>query len=699
MFPKKPASLLILTTLILFLMSSACSGEETVAVPASSGAAAAHIESLPGRPTPSPVPWTQVTYDPDHTDGGLFLHSGGDVDTVRVTVGSPPEYARRTGNGTALFSRDRNRVADSYMQFDVDDGFIYGGSPTSRVQIEIEYFDEGTDTFTVQYDAISGGPYGNGQFKSTNTVVKTDSGAFKTAVFSLCDAYFANRDNGADFRIDDRGDGAETIRRVIVTRSTLGPGPATIHVDSCGANPFDDQPDSDSIQACVDQACSGDTVLFTSGVNSPGYQGYVIDKTVYLARTSAKSDLTFSSTDPANHALLRASPDLLGFVVKLYARSSVGNPGDVDDVTVSHLDLDGNRAQRKCVGADGSENGIDDNCGSWLVGECIGPDDPWCSAGTLSMTGAMDWDTTTQDYALYPERWSTGLVVDDVHISQSECAATLDLSGADGIIRDTTIDTAGDHVHVAGCSHTDVTIRGIPDDAVSDWADGITLMGPGHLVTGNTIINASDVGIVHFGGVDTIISNNTIIATAGNYGMFAGILIGPSIHGDISGGQVVSNTVINQADETCGGIHAGIVIGPHMWRGGCEEEAVGGQIGTHVVTVTQCVDEPPQPFGARCTGGESCQVWAHVAVSSTFTLKDNYVAGAQVNYLVEGLDLVGTFVESNNRSGPPRMTDWESAKAGCPRDNGPPDTWGTLDRVAHHPTLPGWTDQRIHCER
>lgn len=25
--------------------------------------------------------------------------------------------------------------------------------------------------------------------------------------------------------------------------------------------------------------------------------------------------------------------------------------------------------------------------------------------------------------------------------------------------------------------------------------------------------------------------------------------------------------------------------------------------------------------------------------------------------------------------------------------------WGTIDRAAHHPALPGWTDQRIHCER
>jgi hypothetical protein len=26
------------------------------------------------------------------------------------------------------------------------------------------------------------------------------------------------------------------------------------------------------------------------------------------------------------------------------------------------------------------------------------------------------------------------------------------------------------------------------------------------------------------------------------------------------------------------------------------------------------------------------------------------------------------------------------------------DRWGAHHFVAHHPTLPGWTDKRIHCE-
>jgi hypothetical protein len=40
---------------------------------------------------------------------------------------------------------------------------------------------------------------------------------WKTAAFTLCDAYFANRDQEADLRLNDCSDGPETIQRVTVT--------------------------------------------------------------------------------------------------------------------------------------------------------------------------------------------------------------------------------------------------------------------------------------------------------------------------------------------------------------------------------------------------------------------------------------------------------------------------------------------------
>lgn len=632
----------------------------------------------------SPPTILSIVLGDENVEEGLYLDHGEDVDTEVVTVGSPPVEARRSGNGQVLPSPDGNQITDCYLQFRADDGAIFAGDPTTKVRVELTYFDQGTDGFNIQYDALAGQSHGDGRFKESLFTFKTDSGRFKTATYDLCDVYFANRDNGADFRIDDRGDGAETLARVRVT--LLPSGPRTINVDTCGADPWDADPDSDAIQTCVDRACDGDTIAFTSGVDSPGYQGYAIDKTVYLVATVAKKGLTFTSTDPTNHALLWATSDLKGFIMQLRARSRVANGGEIDDITVSHLDLDGGRDRRVCVGPDGVPNGLDDNWGSWLP-ECSEIGDSWCSPGGLDMPGFMIWRDAAQDYVGSPAWWSTGLLVDDLVISNTECGTALHMDGADSIIRDSVIHTAGDHVHVPGCIPTE------SDDGLGDWGDGITVAGPGHLITGNTIINPSDVGIVFFGGKDTKIVNNTIQATDGNHGMFAGIAVHPWIFGDVSGGQIVGNVVTSTADTSCGGIHAGINIGTHMWGGACSRHALPSAVGNPNL----CLAEPPQPQGTLCTRGELCQVWAHVAAGETFTLMDNYVSGAQVNYLIEGLDLMGTFVESDNSSGPPRMTDWES-DAGCDM-GGVMDSWGTIDRVAHHPTIEGWTDQRIHCER
>ena len=189
----------------------------------------------------------QVYYERNIPNNGLSLKTGGDFDIEIVQLPDVNRTAVRSGNGAALSSG--NGDPDYYIQFEVDDDFLYAGSPTSRVVILIEYLDDGLDTFNIQYDALSGGPFGNGKFKDTRTVHKTGSGEIKTVEIPLCDANFANRDGNADFRIGDAGDGAETILRVTVRKAADTAGPVEINVDACGANPFDDQPDSDAIQS------------------------------------------------------------------------------------------------------------------------------------------------------------------------------------------------------------------------------------------------------------------------------------------------------------------------------------------------------------------------------------------------------------------------------------------------------------------
>lgn len=165
---------------------------------------------------------SSVMIDPYHTVYGISLTSGGDVDTEIVTVGDSLEQAWRSGNGQVLPAGDGNQERDLYMAFQVDDDFIFQGSPTTQVRIEIEYLDDGFDQFNIQYDAGSSSSSGESWFKDSEGVTKTGSGEFKTAVFILSDAYFGNRTNGSDFRLFDYSDGAETIRRITITLLTTG---------------------------------------------------------------------------------------------------------------------------------------------------------------------------------------------------------------------------------------------------------------------------------------------------------------------------------------------------------------------------------------------------------------------------------------------------------------------------------------------
>ena len=609
-----------------------------------------------------------------NVEDGLALDSGGDVDTAVVSAGNPPEEARRTGNDAVLPSPDANNIADSYMQFQVDDSRLFGGRPTAHVVLRIEYLDQGTDSFRVQYDALPTAT-SDGLFVDGATVFKTGSGKFRTLNLALCDVNFANRTNGGDFRIDDDRNGAETVRYVEV--SLLPPAGATVYVDNFGANPFDDRPDSEAIQAALDETCSGSRVLFTSGAGDPAYRGYLIDKTLFLTGPSPKWDMVYTSSLPFDHAVLRATADLKGAVIHLYARTRVSNIGQIDNITIRAIDVHGGRALRKCFGADGVADGNDDNWGSWLP-ECDTAGDSWCTAANIQLSGGGE--EIAQDYNARPERWSTGIVVEDVVSAATECGTALSLSGAAGVIRNVRIDIAGDHVHTAGCALTD------DDGDVGGWSDGITFAGPGHLITGNTIVNPSDIGIVFFGGRDTTISGNTIHITPGNYGAFAGIAAHGWIYGDNSGLVISGNVVTSDGDSTCGGLHTGIDLGPHMWGGGCVAWSHAGAVGN----AGACALEPEPPGGALCGG--ACQVWNYAPLAAPVVLRDNQVVGAHINYLIEGVD--GPIEATNNSSLSPRLSDWESARYGCDGL-----TWGALHRVAHHPSLPGWEDLRIHCER
>ena len=616
-------------------------------------------------PTISPTPTKEplavsITLGSANTSNGITLDSGGDVDTLSVQAGSLE--ARTTGNGEVLFASDGNNVPDMYIQFNVDDNRMYAGSPSSHVRVEVDYLDQGLDTFSIEYDAKPSASF-DGSFAGGGAIVKTNSGEFKTGIFNLCDAFFSNRVNGADFRLSDDGNGAEIIREVRVYGYEAAI--TTFHVDDFGANPFDDLPDSTAIQSALDSTCSGDTVVFTSGVDNPDYRGYLVDKTIFLTGMTAKHDLTFTASDPNNHALLHATQDLLGFVVSLFARSRFNNTKNIYNIDFGYIDIHGGRDVRVCMGSDGVGNGEGDNWGSWLP-ECDIFDDATCSPGNLNFVG-----------------FTSNVVIHDLINAQTECGTALGFSGDGGTIRNVTIDTAGDHNHRQVCANTD------PDTDVgfAGWADGITLVGPNHTVTENTIINPSDIGIVHFGGQNTVITNNRVISTAGNYGAFGAIALHPWDVADASGVVVSGNTIINESDTECGGLHMGINIGAHMWNWGCVKGTMPETIGN-----PGCEADPDPALAGPCPEG-TCQLWLVVPEGGELVMRDNVVSGTQLNYFIEGMIIEGQFVDENNISQAPRLTDWYEARVGC---YGVP--WGPLDKAAHHPTLPGYTDILIHCQ-
>ena len=194
-----------------------CNGEPEASAPEPAAEDTKVPTAEPAEDIPAFIAADEVVFDTDHTDEGLYIRLNGDADAELVMAGEDQESAWRTGNGQVIKTSFGNNDIDWYLKFDVDDRFLHQVPEGVEIQIEVEYLDEGYDRFNIEYDAVSGGPNGDGTFKSTKEVRKTNSGEFKTAVFTLTDAYFANRTHhDGDFRINDLRDGAETIRRVRV---------------------------------------------------------------------------------------------------------------------------------------------------------------------------------------------------------------------------------------------------------------------------------------------------------------------------------------------------------------------------------------------------------------------------------------------------------------------------------------------------
>lgn len=159
----------------------------------------------------TPSVWTALreplsTWYPQRGNFSFWLYQnhdvpgGASVALWNVTSDMRGRYARRT-----------NGPSNPYMFFNVDDGYMLGGS--NAVSITVTYLDQGTGTWRLEYDAVHD-PYAVGF-----TVQKQNSGQWRTVSHVLNNVYFGNRQNGgSDFRIYNGGDDNDIFHFIDVKR-------------------------------------------------------------------------------------------------------------------------------------------------------------------------------------------------------------------------------------------------------------------------------------------------------------------------------------------------------------------------------------------------------------------------------------------------------------------------------------------------
>lgn len=125
---------------------------------------------------------------------------------------APTEIGGKTGRVTVS-----TQHGGKYVYCQIHDSFKWADK--MLVDVEVEYFDQGSGEFRIEYD----GPDPNAPFNGAYTASKTrvtlsDSGQWKLAKFRLTESRFLNSQNGgADFRIAVQGS-ALHLRKITVTR-------------------------------------------------------------------------------------------------------------------------------------------------------------------------------------------------------------------------------------------------------------------------------------------------------------------------------------------------------------------------------------------------------------------------------------------------------------------------------------------------
>lgn len=150
----------------------------------------------------------------DITDG-VSLVTVGDGNTTPETKAS--RACRRNSDATG---------GDYYMYFNVDDAFAFEGN-RPVIAIDVDYYDLGSGTLTLQYDSI-----GDGFYKNGGSVTLGNKDTWNQYTFYLEDAFFGNRqNNGADFRLSAGVGTTFYLDLIQVNAARIVPNPGDFNAD------------------------------------------------------------------------------------------------------------------------------------------------------------------------------------------------------------------------------------------------------------------------------------------------------------------------------------------------------------------------------------------------------------------------------------------------------------------------------------
>ncbi len=112
--------------------------------------------------------------------------------------------------GTVNAAQTGGKAGNQYLYVDVKDGLFKEGS---TIYIRVEYFDQGTDTWQLEYPTAD-----DAAVTAQPVVQKNDTRVWKSITFKQVDAVLNGQQDGkADFRINDNADGGEVVRRILVS--------------------------------------------------------------------------------------------------------------------------------------------------------------------------------------------------------------------------------------------------------------------------------------------------------------------------------------------------------------------------------------------------------------------------------------------------------------------------------------------------